>query len=316
MRRWDALLEKYLAQLQVRGLAESTIAQRQRELGQFGQWLKTRKPKPSLEYIAPELIVRYVETRGAFHSRAVVASSVSILRGMGEFLVTEGLWRTNPLRWMRGPRMHLHRPLPRRIDKAQQQALWTAAQQLRREFSRYQAVCLLGVLYGTGLRRGELERLDVDSWDRDARILKVDGKKTGVQRHVPVGEGVWRCLEAWLPHRHNRLEARGRVDERALFVNTIGERLTGQAVSVLVGKLSKLAGTERVTLHQFRHSCASDLLEAGVALPEVQQLLGHAHITSTVRYVAVADPQRTQAMTRHPLNRFLAPPPPEERRAS
>jgi site-specific recombinase XerD len=60
-----------------------------------------------------------------------------------------------------------------------------------------------------------------------------------------------------------------------------------------------------VTLHQFRHSCASDLLQNGVSLPEVQQMLGHAVIASTQRYTEVADPQRVEAMRWHPINEFL-----------
>ncbi|MBL8915671.1 MAG: tyrosine-type recombinase/integrase [Archangium sp.] len=316
MKRWDGLVEKYVSELRTRQLAESTISMRERELLQFGSWLKRRKPKPTLETIEADHIIRYVESRGAFHSRSLVASVMSMLKSMGEFLVREGAWRKSPLRWMSGPpKMHLHRPLPRRIDQSSQQALWRAAEELRGEHARHQAICVLAVLYGTGLRRGELERLDVDDWDVSARILRIDGKKTGKQRAVAVGEGVARCIEAYLPHRHNRLEATGRAQERSLLVSKHGLRMTGQMVSLLVGRLSKRAGIERVTLHQFRHSCASDLLAAGVTIPEVQRVLGHAVIQSTIRYAAVADPQRAEAMALHPLNRFLGPPP-EERKAS
>lgn len=315
MKRWDGLTEKYVAELRTRGLAETTISHRERELQRFGLWLKGRKPRPALESIEAEHLVRYIERRGAFHSRSTVASVVSTLRSVGEFLVGQGLWRTNPMRWVQGPKMHLHRPLPRRIDNAHQQALWKAAEGLRQEHARYQAICVLAILYGAGLRRGELERLDVGDWDCEASVLRVDGQKTGVQRAVPVGEGVWRCIEAYLPHRHNRLEARGRLQESALLINTLGERMSAVTVSHLVGRLSSRAGVERVTLHQFRHSCASDLLAAGVTMPEVQKLLGHAVIQSTVRYASVADPQRAEAMRLHPLNRLLGPVP-EERRAS
>lgn len=315
MKRWDGLVEKYSALLGTRGLAATTIAGRERELVRFGAWLKARRPRPRLEDVGAELLVDYVSARGAFHSRASVASVVSTLRSMGEFLVQEGMWRTNPMRWMRGPKMHLHRPLPKRIDRAHQQALWAAAEARPQEHARYQAVCILALLYGTGLRRGELERLDLKDWDREARVLTVDGRKTGVERRVPVGEGVWRCIEAYLPHRHNRLESVGRLNEPALLVNTGGHRMMGGMISLLVGRLARSAEIPRVTLHQFRHSCASDLLEAGVRIPEVQQLLGHAAIQSTVRYAAVAGPERALAISKHPLNRFLQHPT-EVRKAS
>jgi integrase/recombinase XerD len=317
MKRWDGLLEKYVSLQHTRGLAASTIDARARELVLFGNWLKARRPKPMLEDVGADHIVAYVRSRSAFHSRSTVASVTSILRSMGEFLVVEGVWRTNPLRWMRGPKMDPRRQLPRRIGREQQTALWEAARARRQEHARYQAVCVLAILYGTGLRRGELERLDLEDWDREASVLAIDGQKTGAQRHVPVGEAVWRCIEAYLPHRHNRLEARGLLDERALLINTRGERLNSSGLGTLIGRLSKAAALpNRVTLHQFRHSCASDLLEAGVTMPEVQRVLGHATIQSTVRYAAVADPQRALAMHRHPVNRFLAAAPAEERKAS
>jgi integrase/recombinase XerD len=60
-----------------------------------------------------------------------------------------------------------------------------------------------------------------------------------------------------------------------------------------------------VSLHQFRHTCASDLLEGGVSLPEVQRMLGHLSVTTTARYLQIADPQRVEAMHRHPLNDAL-----------
>lgn len=305
MRRWDGLVERYVASLTTRGLAPATVTARMRELMRFGTWLKARRPKPSLEAIDADLIVRYVRTRMAFHARASVASVVSELRCMGEFLVGEGLWRTNPLRWMRGPKMDPRRYLPRRVSREQLQGLWSAAQARPREFTRYQSVCLLAILYAVGLRRGELERLDLADWDSASGTLTVDGRKTGRERRVPVGEGVWRCIEAYLPHRHNHLERTGRLAETALLINQCGKRLSGNAVHAVLVRLAHSAGVTPASAHQLRHSCASDLLEAGVAIPAVQRMLGHAVIATTMRYIAIADPARTQALSQHPINRFL-----------
>lgn len=315
MRRWDGLVEKYLVLQATRGLAEETIVARRRELGRFGSWLKSRRPRPALDDVGADLLVRFVSSRTPFHSRSTVSSVISILRSMGEFLVQEGIWAANPLRRMRGPKIDQRRHLPRRIGQEQLQALWKAAEARRKEHARYQAVCMLAILYSTGLRRGELERLDLSDWDREHSLLKIDGRKSGRERQVPVGEGVWRCIEGYLPHRHNRLEAKGRVEESALLVNDRGERLTGALISALIKRLVRSAGIEIVTPHQFRHSCASDLIEAGVTIPEVQGILGHASIASTMRYTTIADPERAKAMGKHPLNRFLGEGP-GERRAS
>jgi site-specific recombinase XerD len=165
---------------------------------------------------------------------------------------------------------------------------------------------VLALLYGTGLRRGEIERLNMDSFDRTEGTLRIDGRKTGRERCVPVPEILWRCLESYLPQRHNVLERANALGQQALLVNRRGERLTGQMISNGIHTMAGRAKIALVSLHQFRHSCASDLLEAGVHLAEVQRILGHQGIATTVRYTHIADPQRREAMACHPLNDWLA----------
>jgi site-specific recombinase XerD len=97
------------------------------------------------------------------------------------------------------------------------------------------------------------------------------------------------------------------LGEDALLVTRTGFRLNGNAVSNGIHAISRRAGVSIHSLHQFRHTCASDLLEAGVHLAQVQRILGHSGISTTVRYVHIADPQRREAMKRHPLNEWLAP---------
>jgi site-specific recombinase XerD len=232
---------------------------------------------------------------------------------MGEFLVRGGVWRVSPLRWMKGPKIDPRSRLPRRISREQQAKIWAAATRRREAFARYQAVCALAILYATGLRRGELERLDLDDWNREEGLLRIDGKKTGRGRQVPVGPSAWRCIEAYLPHRHNMLEKTGNVGEQALLVGRTGQRLKGHMISRLIKRLADSAGVSTISLHQFRHSCASDLLESGASLPEVQRVLGHRVIESTVRYVQLSDPERAAAIAKHPINELVEA---IERRAS
>ena len=130
-------------------------------------------------------------------------------------------------------------------------------------------------------------------------------RKTGQERMVPVSEGIWRCLEAYLPLRQNLLEQRGECREPALFLNRAGMRLSSQSLGLMVHRLAKRAAVPLVSLHQFRHTCASDLLESGVSLPEVQHLLGHATVVTTTRYLHIADPARARALKQHPLNDYL-----------
>ena len=305
MRRWDRLVDAYIEEYRARGVSAATVAHTAARLDRWGRWLKRRRPRVTIERIDAELITRYIASCSSFRAKATVYGTLSTMRCFGDYLVKQGLWTVNPLRWMKGPKVTPYSRLPQRIDHAHQEALWREAAS-RRGDGAHLWLTVLALLYGTGLRRGELERLDVQHFDRAEGTLRIDGRKTGRERCVPLPEMVQRCLEAYLPRRHNVLEQTGALGERALLVSRRGERLTGQAISNAIHGIARRAGVSIRSLHQFRHTCASDLLEAGVHLAQVQQILGHAGIATTVRYLHIADPQRRAAMRAHPLNDWLA----------
>ena len=143
------------------------------------------------------------------------------------------------------------------------------------------------------------------SWDRDEGVLRIDGRKTGQERCVPVPALAYQCLEAYLPQRHNQLEKLGCTSSRRCWSIRRGGVCAGTRSARACTRSPRRTGMTLHSLHQFRHSCASDLLEAGVGLPEVQRILGHPGIGTTVRYVHIADPQRRAAMARHPINDWL-----------
>lgn len=306
MRRWDGLVDAYLEEYVARGVCTAMADNVRRELERWGNWMKRRRPRPKLEAIEPQLLIRYLEQRTAFRAKATVYSVMSRMRGMGEFLVREKVWASNPLRWLQGPKLTPYHRLPKRIDGSAMQAMWEAAAARTSRYQQHSSITLLALLYGTGLRRGELQRLDVSDWCRAEGALRIDGRKTGRERLVPVPELVYRCIETYLPLRHNRLEELGRLDQRALFLSRDGQRLAEAALSGAVHRLAKRAGVRLHSLHQFRHTCASDLIAAGVRLPEVQRILGHSGIGTTMRYLHVADPERRAAIARHPINGWLA----------
>lgn len=185
------------------------------------------------------------------------------------------------------------------------QQLWISAATHRESYQRLLWMTLLSILYGAGVRRGELERLDSNDWNREEGFLFVDGRKTGWERCVVLPEVARQCLETYLVQRHNHLEKRGCLDQKALFVNREGYRMKGERISQGVRRLAEHAGLEGITLHQFRHTCASDLLEAGLHVAQVQEILGHRAIGSTTRYLHISDPQRMAAVQRHPINDIL-----------
>ncbi len=306
MRRWDRLVDAYVEEYAARGIGAATVSHTRAGLDRWGRWLKQRRPRVSIERIDADVITRYIASCSSFRAKATVYGTLSTMRGFGDYLVRQGLWTSNPLRWMRGPKVTPYSRLPKRIDRAHMQALWREAGNRRGECSAHLWVTVLALLYGTGLRRGELERLDVDCFDQTHGTLRIDGRKTGMERCVPLPPMVLQCLEAYLPRRHNVLERNAAIGERALLVTRTGKRLAAQTISNSIHRIARAADVSFHSLHQFRHTCASDLLEAGVHLAEVQRVLGHSVIATTVRYVHVADPQRREAMHRHPLNDWLS----------
>jgi site-specific recombinase XerD len=305
MRRWDRFVDSYIDEYRARGVSPQSVAYTEARLNRWGRWLKGRRPRVGIERIDAEMITRYISNCSSFRAKATVYATLSTMRGFGDCLVRQGLWKINPLRWMKGPKVTPYSRLPKRIDHAHMEAMWREAANRRGKYTSHLWVTVLAMLYGSGLRRGELERLNLDAFDRTEGTLRIDGRKTGRERSVPLPEMVLRCLEVYLPLRHNQLEEAGLCGECALLVSRTGKRLTGGAISNGIHAIARRSEVPIHSLHQFRHSCASDLLEAGVHLAEVQRILGHCGVGTTVRYVHIADPQRRAAMTLHPINDWL-----------
>jgi site-specific recombinase XerD len=188
MRRWDRLLDSYMEEYAARGVSKESVAMSTGRLERWGRWLKARRPRVSIERIDADSITRYIESCSTFKAKATVYGTLSTMRGFGDYLVRQGLWTINPLRWMKGPKVTPYSRLPKRIDREHMEALWREAAHRGGEYSSHLWVTVLAMLYGTGLRRGELERLNLDCFDRAEGTLRIDGRKTGRERCVPLPE--------------------------------------------------------------------------------------------------------------------------------
>ena len=152
------------------------------------------------------------------------------------------------------------------------------------DFPSARLQCLLEFLYASGLRVSELTGLDLQSVFREERTLHVVGKGHK-ERLVPFHEGAGVILDAYLGHRSAFLVEHGLSPTAALFLNQRGGRLTPTSVRTFLGKvLDDLALRGRISPHALRHSFATHLLNRGMDLRAIQELLGHASLSTTQRY--------------------------------
>jgi site-specific recombinase XerD len=305
MKRWDELAHKFISDCRTSGLSRDTLLSRESEILRFGRWLAKQQPRPRVEDVDHELILKYLKSRTTFLAKSSVSGVISHNRMFGDFLVSQGLWRSNPLNWIHGPKVNNYRKHPRNYNKSDLEKIFQSSFAGHTAYSRSIGPALISLLYSTGLRKGELLRLNVADWDRRNLTIKIYGSKTGQDRLTPVSQVVWRCLESYLQQRDKIMLATASRSD-ALFVNRFGNRIKGETLASVLRTAAKRAGVKRPTAHMFRHSCASDLVEQGTPIHVVQKVLGHSAVMSTFRYLTVADPLRVEAMQiKHPINDIL-----------
>ena len=118
MRRWDRLVDSYIEEYRARGVSPQTIGYTESRLNKWGRWLKGQRPRIGIEEINAEMLTQYIGKRTSFRSKATVYATLSTMRGFGDYLVRQGLWKINPLRWMKGPKVTPYSRLPKRIDRS------------------------------------------------------------------------------------------------------------------------------------------------------------------------------------------------------
>ncbi|MGH7489300.1 MAG: site-specific integrase, partial [bacterium] len=101
MRRWDRFVDSYMEMYRARGICVATVAHTAARLDRWGRWLKQRRPRVTMERIDAPLITRYLASCSSFRAKSTVYGTLSTMRGFGDYLVREGVWNLNPLRWMK-----------------------------------------------------------------------------------------------------------------------------------------------------------------------------------------------------------------------
>lgn len=254
--------------------------------------------------IRPEHIRSFVMRLYGHNAAASVARKLSALRTFFRFLKRERIVLDDPLDGLAGPKLRQAIPTFLTVDEVFR--LLDAPQPSDRFMLRDKAI--LELLYSTGLRVAELVSSNLADLDFENGVLTVRGKGNK-ERLVPVGRPALEALSAWLTQREILMRervGRGRSPEQdALFLNARGTRLTSRSVERFVKAYSERIGlVQVVTPHALRHSFATHLLEMGADLRSVQELLGHASLSSTQRYTHLNLDHLTDVYDRaHPLAR-------------
>lgn len=247
----------------------------QRDLQRFGRWLSSRQIDDWATVTSHD-VRRYVAwlSREGLEGRSI-ARHLSAIRRCYQYLLREKKVRDNPALDIRAPKSG--RRLPKVADVDQLNHLLDANPDDPLEV---RDLCMFELMYSSGLRLSELAGLDLDSVDHRGGEIRVLGKGSK-ERVLPVGSKALRALDAWLAIRAGLAGE----SEQALFVSQRGGRLSNRSIQSRLSRWGVIKGADqRLNPHMLRHSFASHLLESSGDLRAVQELLGHADISTTQVY--------------------------------
>jgi integrase/recombinase XerD len=280
-------MEEYLTWLATeKGRSVNTLTAYRRDLRGYAGWLHERGT--GLAEVTPGDVEAYVAVlREAGKAPATMARAIVAVRSLHAFAAAEGLLPVDPAADVEPP--SVPRGLPKGLSEVEVESLLDVAGTdpvARRDRA------ILEVLYGTGMRIAELVGLGLGDVDLGDALVRVLGKGSK-ERVIPLGRLARASMVDWLdtggrpamaPARWAR-----RGDEEAVFLNQRGGRLTRQGAWGIVSEHGRRAGLERtLSPHALRHSCATHMLDHGADIRAVQELLGHASISTTQIYTGVS----------------------------
>ena len=296
----EELCREYLAHLRVeRGSSPLTVEAYATDLRDYLAFLKGIDVV-RLEDVDRDAVVAY---EADLVERGYAASSidrrVSALKGFHRFCVREGFTRKNPAATVQLPKAPDR--LPDVLSAAQVEAL--LAKPPEREPRALRDRAIVEVLYGCGLRVSECTGLDLGDLVLDEGFLRVVGKG-GKERVSPVSGAALRALSDYLENGRPELTRPYAKPTAAVFLNARGGRLTRQGVHAIVAEAGRSIGVENLHPHTLRHSFATHMLEGGADLRVIQEILGHADISTTQIYTHVSRAHlREEYLSAHPRAR-------------
>jgi len=272
-----------------RGYSKHTIAAYRNDLTQFLTYLAGKDVFSWQEVERAHIMNNIAYLKEREYAPSTVARKVAAVRSLFHFLVADGVLQDDPTAAVDAPPVDKHLPRPLSAEEMARLLAEPTKSNTPRALRDW---ALLELMYATGMRASEVVGLEMASVDLKAGTVRCLGKGNK-ERILPLYERAREALNAYLEDGRARL-LRGR-DEAALFVNHRGRSLTRQGLWMIVREYAVAAGVERnVTPHTFRHTFATHMLDGGAGLREVQQLLGHANISSTQVYTKVSTQRKRE----------------------
>ena len=295
-------LEDFLHYMTVeRGVSNNTIAAYRNDLDQLIEYLESQRlavyRECSWSDVAEQTVTDYVlHLHDLGYSETTRARKIASMKSMFAFLIMEQVVESNPTVNLASPKIGRSLPDPLTVDEVEKLLSLPASLDTP---EGVRDLAMLDLLYATGMRVSELTALDLADVNLSDGAVRCQGKG-GKERVVPVHPGAVELLSFYVNRARSKLA--GERGQSALFLNRRGNRLTRQGFWLILKKYTEAAGLDgRVTPHTLRHSFATHLLRGGAPLRHVQELLGHASITTTQIYTHLTSEHvRAEYDTAHP----------------
>ncbi len=285
MNEFQYAVEDYIHFIQVeRQLSVNTLASYRRDLESYVNFLQNAEGMANFNHIERTTILRHLEQlRVQGKTSRTIARHISSIRSFHQFLLREKRAESDPTVHLEMPT--IEQKLPNILSIEEIEALLTAPNRSKPQGIR--DLAMLELLYGSGMRISELIALDLADIHLTMGFVRVFGKG-GKERIIPLGKSALSAISTYLNNARGQLQGKFPKTD-AFFINQRGKRLTRQGCWKLMKEHALKAGIQHeLTPHTLRHSFATHLVENGADLRAVQEMLGHADISTTQIYTHIS----------------------------
>lgn len=297
-------IHKYIQYLKTqRQYSDLTVNQYQTELEAFLTFLTTESLPTILNEIDIQTIKAYLFSFYETHNKKSRAKKLSILRGFFQYFVMEEYITLNPCKYIELPKQD--KKLPKFVDEAEVTYLFDNLETIENEY--YQRdILILAILFGSGLRVSELVDLMVTDIVITEKKIRVQSGKGNKERIAPMSNLAITLFNTYTHDLRALLLLKTQTPTTSLFLNKFGDPLTARGVRYILKKIGQKLGMKSFSPHMLRHSFATTLLNNGLDLRSVQELLGHESIASTQVYTHINISEMKKGyQENHPLNSQL-----------